>query len=141
MAPIQGVVSSFNWFHFTPFSGRKAMSFKRIISRDVEGVKVVKPTDRKILDEGTIRAWGSELMELFQSSAYRVALDFRGVEYFASPGLAQLVTLDRKAHEFEGAFCVFGVRPEILELLNITKMNRRIRILETEEDALFHVTE
>lgn len=117
------------------------MSFKRIISRDVAGVKIVKPTDKKILDEGTINAWGSELLELLHSGADRIALDFRGVEYFSSAALGKLLTLDRKAHELQGAVCIFGVRPNVQETFSITRTDRRLRLLETEEEALFHVTE
>jgi DNA-directed RNA polymerase subunit RPC12/RpoP len=63
--------------------------------------------------------------------AGRVVADFSGVTVVDSAALGRLLTLHRKCQQAGGRLTVRGVRPEVRELFQLTKLDR---ILDVEDD-------
>jgi len=112
-------------------------SHRRIDVSNVGEVTVVKFLDRKILDEAGILELGTELFSLVeQENRKRLLLDFSGVEFLSSAALGKLITLDRKVKSNKGRMKMSSIRPEILEVFQITKLNKIFDIRKDEAEAI-----
>jgi anti-sigma B factor antagonist len=100
-------------------------------------VSVVTFTDQKILDEATIQELGAELFALVeQDNRKRILLDFTGVEFLSSAALGKLITFDRKLKTAQGRLKMCGLAPGILEVFQVTKLNKVFDIRSERAEAL-----
>lgn len=110
---------------------------KRIDVSKVGDVTVVKFVDKKILDEAGIQELGSELFSLVEHDNRRsIVLNFDNVDFLSSAALGKLITLDRKVKSAQGRLKMCGIRPEILEVFQITKLNKVFDIRGEEAEAI-----
>jgi anti-sigma B factor antagonist len=110
---------------------------RRIDVSKVGDVTVVRFVDKKILDEASIQELGAELFGLVeQDNRKAILLDFGNVEFLSSAALGKLITLDRKAKTHKGRLKLCGIRPEILEVFNVTKLNKVFDIRKDEAEAV-----
>jgi anti-sigma B factor antagonist len=110
---------------------------RRLEVEDIGDVTVVNFTDRKILDEQNIQIIGEQLFSLVDEMGRRkVLLNFRNVEYLSSAALAKLVNLNKKLQQVGGRLILCGIAPPIMEVFEITKLNRLITIHDEEQAAL-----
>jgi anti-sigma B factor antagonist len=110
---------------------------RRIDVSKVGDVTVVKFLDKKILDEAGILELGAELFGLVeQDNRKSLLLNFSGVEFLSSAGLGKLITLDRKVKSHRGRLKMSCIRPEILEVFQITKLNKIFDIRKDEAEAI-----
>jgi len=110
---------------------------RRIDVSKVGAVTVVKFLDKKILDESGIMELGSELFALVeQDNRKSLLLNFSGVEFLSSAALGKLITLDRKVKSNKGRMKMSSIRPEILEVFQITKLNKIFDIRTDEAEAI-----
>ena len=110
---------------------------KRIDVSKVGDVTVVKFVDKKILDEAGILELGAELFGLVeQDNRKSLLLNFVGVEFLSSAALGKLITLDRKVKSNKGRLKMSNIRPEILEVFQITKLNKIFDIRKDESEAI-----
>jgi len=101
------------------------------------GVTVVKFVDRKILDAENIQALGQELFDLLEKeNRNRLLLNFSNVEFLSSAALNKLIVLDKKVKAVGGKLKFCNMRPEILEVFVITRLNQLFEIKDSETDAL-----
>ena len=114
------------------------MSTHRRIDVSAQGpVTVAQIVDKKILDESAIHEMGAEILGLIEHDGRRsLALDFSHVEYLSSAALGKLITLDRKMKGHQGRLSLCGIRPEILEVFQITKLNRVFDIRKDVAEAV-----
>jgi anti-sigma B factor antagonist len=118
------------------FEARMA-THRRIDVSKVGDVSVVKFQDRKILDEASIQELGQELFGLVeQDNRKSILLNFTGVEFLSSAALGKLITLDRKIKSHKGRLKLCEIRPEILEVFQITKLNKVFDIRTDEAEAI-----
>jgi anti-sigma B factor antagonist len=111
--------------------------YRRIETTDVNGVTVVSFTDRKILDQASIQEMGDELFALVDRDGARtVLLDFGNVEFLSSAALNKLIMLDKKVRQNAGRLKLCSLRPEILEVFVITRLNQLFDILDSVDTAL-----
>ena len=109
----------------------------RIDVSKVGDVTVVKFIDKKILDEASIQELGVELFGLVeQLNRKSILLNFTGVEFLSSAALGKLITLDRKVKSAKGRLKMCNIKPEILEVFQITKLNRVFDIRAGEAEAI-----
>jgi len=109
----------------------------RIDVTKVGDVTVVKFVDKKILDEAGIQELGLELFGLVeQDNRKSILLNFAGVEFLSSAALGKLITLDRKVKSHKGRLKMSNIRPEILEVFQITKLNKVFDIRKDEAEAI-----
>lgn len=100
-------------------------------------VTVVRFNDRKILDEAGILQFGAELFSLVeQDNRKSILLNFDGVEFLSSAALGKLITLDRKVKSHKGRLKMSNIRPEILDVFVVTKLNKVFDIRDGEAEAL-----
>ena len=111
--------------------------YRRIDASKVGDVTVVRFHDRKILDEAGIQELGSELFSLVERDNRRsIVLNFTSVEFLSSAALGKLITLDRKVKAHQGRLKLSNIRPEILEVFQITKLNKVFDIRGEEAEAI-----
>ena len=110
---------------------------KRIDVSKIGDVTVVKFVDRKILDETGIQELGAELFSLVELDNRRsILLNFDNVDFLSSAALGKLITLDRKVKSAQGRLKMSNIRPEILEVFQITKLNKVFDIRGEEAEAV-----
>jgi anti-sigma B factor antagonist len=110
---------------------------KRIEVQQVDGAAVVRFVDRKILDETNIQEIGQELFDLVDEEGHRhLVLNFDNVEYLSSAALGKLITLNKKVKAVDGRLKLCAIKPPILEVFVITKLNKLFDIYETQGAAL-----
>lgn len=111
--------------------------YRRIeVSREGE-VTIVRFVDRKILDETGVQELGAELFRLVEHDNRRqILLNFDNVEFLSSAALGKLITLDRKTKAARGRLKMSNIRPEILEVLQITKLNKVFDIRDDQAEAI-----
>lgn len=112
-------------------------SHKRIDVSKVGDVTVVKFVDKKILDEAGIQELGAELFSLVEQDNRRsILLNFENVDFLSSAALGKLITLDRKVKQAQGRLKMSNIRPEILEVFQVTKLNKVFDIRGEEAEAI-----
>jgi anti-sigma B factor antagonist len=110
---------------------------RRIDVSKVGDVSVVRFVDRKIVDEAQVQELAADLFHLVEHDNHRsLLLNFSGVEFVSSAALGKLITLDRKVKAAKGRLKMSDVRPEIMEVFEITKLNRVFDIRGGEAEAL-----
>jgi len=115
-----------------------SMSDYRRIDVSKEGdVTIVKFLDKKILDETGVQELGVELFRLVEhDNRKQILLNFENVEFLSSAALGKLITLDRKTKAARGRLKMSNIRPEILEVLQITKLNKVFDIRADQAEAI-----
>jgi anti-sigma B factor antagonist len=110
---------------------------RRIDVSKVGDVSVVRFVDRKIVDEAQVKELADDLFHLVEHDNRRaLLLNFSGVEFVSSAALGKFITLDRKVKAAKGRMKMSDVRPEIMEVFEITKLNRVFDIRSGEAEAL-----
>jgi len=110
---------------------------RRITVSKTGDVTVVTFADKKILDEAGIQELGGELFALVeQENRKSILLNFTNVDFLSSAALGKLITLDRKVKAAKGRLKMSNIRPEILEVFQITKLNKVFDIRGEEAEAI-----
>ena len=110
---------------------------RRIDASKVGEVTVVKFVDKKIIEEASIQELGADLFGLVEQLNRRnILLDFSDVEFLSSAALGKLITLDRKVKSAKGRLKMCNIRPEILEVFQVTKLNKVFDIRSDEAEAI-----
>ncbi len=109
----------------------------RIRVTDLNGVMRVEFVDRDILDEAAIRQINTELIKRVEAAAAPCMLiSFRGVEHLSSAALGTLITINSLSKKRGGQLRLSDIKPSIMEVFTITKLNKLFHISDTTEKAL-----
>jgi len=109
----------------------------RIRVTDIQGVLRVEFVDRDILDEAAIRQINTELVRRLEAAAApQMLISFRGVEHLSSAALGTLITVNSLTKKRGGQLRLSDIKPSIMEVFTITKLNKLFHISETAEKAL-----
>jgi anti-sigma B factor antagonist len=110
---------------------------RRLEVEQIGDVSVVNFVDRKILDEQNIQIIGDQLFSLVDQEGRRhLLLNFGNVEYLSSAALGKLITLNKKVQGAKGKLVLCNIAPEILEVFEITKLDKFFKIEGEEQAAL-----
>ena len=110
---------------------------KRLELEDVGDVTVVNFVDKKILDEQNIQVIGEQLFDLVDNqNKKKILLNFGNVEFLSSAALGKLITLNKKVQQSGGKLAMCKIAKEILEVFEITKLDKLFTIEDEEEKAL-----
>ena len=110
---------------------------RRIDIDQIGDVTVARFTDKKILDENNIQVIGNQMFGLVdEDGRKKIVLDFANVEYLSSAALGKLITMNNKVKTAKGKLRLCNIRPEILEVFTITKLNKVLEIKTDQEQAL-----
>ncbi len=98
------------------------------VSRESECTRV-EFTEKHIIDEVVIRIIGNELTKLVDETPRpRIIVSFRGVEHLSSAALGTLLTVMNRVKAKDGQLRLCDIGSPILQIFEITKLNRVLRI-------------
>jgi anti-sigma B factor antagonist len=110
---------------------------QRLKVEQVGDIAVVNFLDKRILDEPTIQAIAEQLFVLVDEQGKRkMLLNFSNVEYMSSAALGKLINLHKKLTTLSGRLTMCNVIPQIMEVFQITKLDKIFKIFPNEDDAL-----
>ena len=110
---------------------------RRIEVSESGDVAIVRFVDRKILDAANIQELGDELFSLIEvDNRKNLLLNFSNVEFLSSAALNKLIILERKVKAHGGKLKLSNLRPEIIEVFVITRLNQLFDIKDDESDAM-----
>ncbi len=110
---------------------------RRLDIEQAGDVTIIRFTDKKILDETNIQIIGNQLFAVVdEAGRKKIILDFTHVEYLSSAALGKLITMDKKVKNASGQLRLCSIRPDILEVFTITRLNKLFQIFDDQEKAL-----
>jgi anti-sigma B factor antagonist len=110
---------------------------RRIDAEEIGDVTVVRFLDRRILDEQNIQTIGEQLFALVDDDRRsKILLDFGSVEYLSSAALGKLLNLNKKVDKVQGQLRLCRIKPEILEVFQITRLDKVFSIFDDQGTAL-----
>jgi anti-sigma B factor antagonist len=110
---------------------------RRLEVEDIGDVTVVKFVDRRILDEQNIQIIGDQLFGLVDEVGRRkLLLNFGNVEFLSSAALGKFITLQKKLQAANGRLILCNIDPDILEVFEITKLDKFFTITKDEQSGL-----
>lgn len=110
---------------------------RRIETEEIGDVTVVRFVDRRILDEQNIQSIGEQLFSLVDDEKRnKILLDFGTVEYLSSAALGKLLNLNKKVERVRGQLRLCRIKPEILEVFQITRLDKVFNIFDDQGVAL-----
>lgn len=111
--------------------------YRHLDTTDVGDVTVVRFRDHRIVEDINILELGQELFQLIDvDHREKILLNFSSVEFLGSATLGKLITLEKRVRATGGKLKLSNIRPEILEVFQITKLTRLFDIRPDEADAL-----
>jgi anti-sigma B factor antagonist len=100
-------------------------------------IRVVEFTNNRILDEANISEIGQTLATLIEERENpKMLLDFSAVDHLSSAALGMLINANNKIRERGGQLRLTNIKPQILEVFVITKLNKLFKIFPTRDEAL-----
>lgn len=100
-------------------------------------ISIVEFRDNRILDELNISQIGQALIKISDSrDRPKLLLDFAHVDHLSSAALGMLINVNNHIKARNGQLRLAGIRPQIMEVFQITKLNRLFRILPGRAEAL-----
>ncbi len=110
--------------------------YRRLTVKEVGDVTVARFRDWRI-EDSNITEVERELFQLVEADGCnKLLLNFSAVDFLSSAGLGRLLALDQKAKKNGCIVKMSNVRPEIQQILVITKLTELFDIRDTEADAL-----
>jgi len=107
------------------------------VSQEKGDIRAVEFTNNKILDEANIDAIQRSLNALIDEQPRpRLLLDFTNVDHLSSAALGALINVNNRVRQKNGELRLTNIKPQILEVFVITKLNKLFRILPTKAEAL-----
>jgi len=95
-------------------------------------VAVIEFRESKILDEMNISEIGQALTALVESrDRPKLLLDFSNVDHLSSAALGMLINVNNKIKQQNGQLRLASIKPQIMEVFVITKLNRLFKISAT----------
>jgi anti-sigma B factor antagonist len=107
-----------------------------LLSQHKDDVLVVQFTSQKILSDVLIAQIGRELLELADEANGKMLLDFRGVTFMSSAMIGKIVLLNKKCKTNKTTIKLCNISSSIMEVFEITRLNKIFSIYDSEEDAL-----
>jgi len=108
-----------------------------LLVSEQKGIYVCEFTAAKIMDESSIKEVGDTLSGMINSRENPlIVLDFARVDYLSSAALGMLINVNNRLRQKQGQLRLCFIRPQILEVFVITKLNKLFKIMTTREEAI-----
>ena len=105
--------------------------------RKEKTVEIVDFSDRKILEELSIREIEDELFALVSANpSIQLLLNLANVEHLSSAALGMLINLQKEVGRQNGRLKLADIRPQIYEVFKITRLSKMFDIHRSVPDAL-----
>lgn len=110
---------------------------QRLIIEDIGDVTVVNFVDKKILDEQNIQMIGDDLFRLVEElGKLKLLVNFANVEFYSSAGLGPLMRLHQELVSRKGKLVLCTIAKPILEMFELTKLDKMLAIKPSEKKGL-----
>ena len=110
---------------------------RRLEVKEIAGATVVHFCAERITDALEIEELGRELYQVPKDfNCTRLVLDFSDVAFLSSATLGKLLSLQHKVELGRGKLRLCGIRPEIMQVFHICKLDRLFDIRPTQADAI-----
>ena len=109
--------------------------YRRIEVSETEGITTVRFVDHKVIDATQIQEMGAELYGLVKEERPNLLLSFTNVEFLSSGALNKLIIVNNKVKTHGGRLKLSDLRPEIMEVFAITRLNKLFDIYDDEASA------
>ena len=104
-------------------------------------IRIIEFTNNRILDEANIAEIGNSLVALIEEvDVPKLLLDFSAVDHLSSAALGKLIDANNKIKGKSGQLRLTNIKPQILEVFVITKLNKLFRIFPSRAEALASFT-
>lgn len=114
-----------------------AESLARLNVSQHKDISVVEFTENKILDEMNITEIGAALTALAEvKDRPKILLDFGNVDHLSSAALGMLINVNNRVRLQNGQLRLSNIKPQIMEVFVITKLNKLFRISATRNEAI-----
>jgi len=107
-----------------------------LVSQHKDDVLIVQFTSQKILSDVLIAQIGRELLELADEANGKMVLDFQGVTFMSSAMIGKIVLLNKKCKAGNTVVKLCNIAPSIMEVFEITRLNKVFSIYESVDLAL-----
>ena len=108
-----------------------------LVVAEVQGVMVVGFQTSSIMDLATIEKIGGELYALVEQQARKkIVLDFSAVRFLSSQMLGVLIQLQKKARQIGGRIVLCAMRPDLMKVFQITRLDKILEFAPDERQAL-----
>jgi anti-sigma B factor antagonist len=108
-----------------------------LVVTHVEGVTVVSFRSASILDMPTMESIAAELYALVDEQARKkLVLDVAAVRFLSSSMLGILISLQKRSKGIGGRVVLCAMRPELLQVFQITKLDKILEFAPDERAAL-----
>jgi anti-sigma B factor antagonist len=112
-------------------------SLHRLHVTDHKDVKIVSFIENKILDEANITEIGQGLVSLVEARHRpKLLLDFQNVDHLSSAALGMLINVNQKVKLQNGELRLIHIKPQIMEVFEITRLNKLFKIMPGRDEAL-----
>jgi anti-sigma B factor antagonist len=103
--------------------------------------RLVEFVHNKILDEANIAEINQTLLGLVDEQPHpKLLLDFSKVDHLSSAALGVLININNKIKQKNGQLRLAGIKPNIMEVFVITKLNKLFKIFPDRVSALASFT-
>jgi len=107
------------------------------VQRNLGDVATVSFAQQNILDAVLIEKMGAGLKALVDGEPRtKFVLNFTGVDYLSSAALGMLISLQKKVATKGGKLKLAGIKPSIMEVFHITKLDEVFDIYANETAAI-----
>jgi anti-anti-sigma factor len=89
-----------------------------------------------VLDLDGVALANRKILPLIDRGCVKLAFDCTLLRYLNSPALGSLIAYTKKAKEQGGACNLFGVSPDVLDVLEVVGVTRVLKVHPTREAAL-----
>ncbi|MBC8873779.1 MAG: STAS domain-containing protein [Planctomycetes bacterium] len=107
-----------------------------VLSKQNGDVLIAQFTSQRLFDDSLIAQAGRELSEIAEKAAGGMILDFQGVMFMSSSMIGQIVVLNKKCRASNTEIRMCNLAPSIMEVFEITRLNKVFKICASAEDAL-----
>lgn len=105
-----------------------------IVERDIkDGIALALSGE---IDLHTSPKLRTALQQILEKKPPILLLDFSGVKYIDSSGLAVLIEYRRESASFQGRLAVYGMIPKVRMVFELVRLNEVFVLADTEQAAL-----
>jgi anti-anti-sigma factor len=104
-----------------------------LVTDELGGVAIVSPAGD--IDSSNVPEFQQRLDELLANDVHQFVLDFSRVRFVDSAGLAAVVRLYKRVRIGEGDVRLAAVPPQVMEVLDLTRLSRVFEIFPTAGEA------
>jgi anti-anti-sigma factor len=103
---------------------------------DAGGIAVVRFTTPFLRDDRIIREVFEQIDQLVAGGRSKIAMNFGGLQAFASYAIGKLILLESKLKAPTGRLALFTLSPMVAEIIDIMRLRKHFHIYDSEREAL-----